>query len=123
MERQVDETLTDRVRAILNDDPNVAEIRMFGALCFTLNGNMMVCTMKDGSLLVRVGEHGQEAALKRPGAALMAMGGRTMGGFIVVDEAALTDVALGEWIAEATRLVGPMPVKKKDPPKPKKKSG
>ena len=48
--------LADRIRGVLSDDPNVAEIRMFGGICFTLNGNMLVGTMKDGNLLARVGE-------------------------------------------------------------------
>lgn len=118
----MDETLADRVRHIIGEDPNVAEIRMFGGLCFTLNGNMLVGTIKDGSLLVRVGEEGHEAALKRPGAAAMEMGGRTMKGFITVDPMTLEDRPLREWIAYATDFVGPMPPKKKDASKPRKKS-
>ena len=41
--------LPDRIRSEIGDDPNVGEIRMFGGICFTLSGNMLVGTMKGGS--------------------------------------------------------------------------
>ena len=34
--------LVDRIRAVLSEDPNSGEMRMFGGTCFTLNGNMLV---------------------------------------------------------------------------------
>lgn len=105
--------LPDRVRSIIGDDPNIGEIRMFGGICFMLNGNMLVGTMKNDTLLVRVGAEGMDAALARPAAARMDMAGRTMSGFVVVDGAALDDAALRGWIATATTVVGPMPPKEK----------
>lgn len=115
----MDDTLADCVRQIIGEDPNISEIRMFGGLCFMLNGNMLAGVMKDGSFLVRVGDEGHDAALKRPGAASMSMGGRTMKGFITVDPIVLENGPLREWIAYATDFVGRMPVKT---PKPSKKS-
>lgn len=108
-----DQLLADRIRTIVGEDPNVGEIKMFGGICFMLNNNMLVCSMKDESLLVRVGEARQPDALKQPGAALMDMGGRQMKGYVVVDAAALNDKALRRWIATATDFVGPMPPKEK----------
>jgi hypothetical protein len=107
------EKLENRIRAVLGDDPNVAEIRMFGGLCFTLNGNMLVGTMKDGGLLARVGEGQEAAALAMPGAARMNFTGREMKGFVIVSEDRLDDAALSRWIAMASTFVGPMPVKAK----------
>lgn len=109
----MDSSLADRVREVIGDDPNIAEIRMFGGLCFMLNGNMLVCTMKVGDLLVRVGEAGIEAAAVRAGASRMKMGERDMKGYVVVDAETLDDAALRRWIAEATAFVGPMPPKDK----------
>ena len=86
---------------------------MFGGICFTLNGNMLVGSMKDNALLVRVGPEGMQAALRRPGAVRMDMGGRTMNGFVVVDATEIDDDALRDWIATATAVVGPMPPKEK----------
>ncbi len=119
--KPVDETLADRVRAAIGDDPNVAEIRMMGGLCFTLNGNMLVGTMKGDNLLVRVGEQGHSAALARPGAGPMAFTGRAMKGFVIVAGAFLDDAALREWVATATAFVGPMPAKKPGSKKPAKR--
>lgn len=113
----MDSSLADRVREVIGDDPNIAEIRMFGGLCFMLNGNMLVCTMKAGDLLVRVGEGGIEAAARRPGASRMKMGAREMKGYVVVDADALDEASLRQWIADATSVVGPMPPKVKKPTK------
>lgn len=108
--------LAERIRAEIGDDPNVGEIRMFGGICFTLNGNMMVGTMKDGTLLVRVGDTREAAALARPGATPMTFTGRTTKGYVIVAAEALGDDALREWIAMASAHVGPMPPKQKKPP-------
>ncbi len=109
----MDNELADRIRAIIGDDPNVGEIRMMGGLCFTLNGNMLVGVMKSGHLLARVGEDRNETALAMPGASPMAMGGRTMKGFVNVSADVLEGEALREWIAVCTAFVGPMPAKQK----------
>ncbi|RLP24823.1 RNA methyltransferase [Mesorhizobium sp. YM1C-6-2] len=103
--------LAERIRARLGGDPNVGEIRMFGGICFTLNRNMLVGTMKDGTLLARVGEEQEEAALAKPGASRMNFTGREMKGFIIVAQGALDDKALKGWIAMATSYVGALPPK------------
>ena len=105
--------LADRIRGVLSDDPNIAEIRMFGGICFTLNGNMLIGTMKDGTMLARVGESREKEALAKPGASRMKFTGREMKGYIVVAEDALDDAGLRNWIALATAEVGPMPPKVK----------
>lgn len=105
--------LADRIRAAVKDHPNIGEIRMFGGLCFTLNGNMLVGTMKDGGLMARVGEEQDAAALAKPGAEPMAFTGRTMKGFIIVSADELSDDALRDWISMAMAYVGPMPPKVK----------
>jgi len=105
--------LADRIRAMIGGHPHGGEIRMFGGICFTLNGNMLVGTMKDGELLARVGD-GQEAeALAKPGARRMNFTGREMKGFVMVAADELSDEALGEWISMATAYVGALPPKKK----------
>lgn len=109
--------IADRIRSVLAGDPNTGEIRMFGGLCFTLNGNMLVGTMKDGGLMARVGEEREAEALKRPGAARMNFTGREMKGFVIVDPAHLDDQALSGWIALATAYVGALPPKAAKPRK------
>ncbi|RST82433.1 RNA methyltransferase [Aquibium carbonis] len=106
--------LAERIRSILEGDPNVGEIRMFGGVCLTLNGNMLVGSMNRGDLLVRVGAEREAEALARPGASRMDFSGRRMTGFVVVaNDAVAEDHALAGWIATATAFVGPLPEKLK----------
>jgi hypothetical protein len=109
----MDTELAERIHAEIGDDPNVSEIRMFGGICFTLNGNMFCGTMKGGDLLVRVGEDQASAALALPGTSRMNFTGREMKGFVIVEAKTLDQRALKEWIAMASTFVGPMPPKKK----------
>ena len=49
-----DETLAERIRQALARRKNVEEKKMFGGICFLLNGNMLVGVWKD-SLIARLG--------------------------------------------------------------------
>jgi hypothetical protein len=106
------EELSERIRDLLPGEEHVREQKMFGAMCFMLNGNMLVAPLKDGSLLVRTGKDGMDAALRRPGTSLMKMNGRRMNGFVVVSgDAVEDDSALGEWIDVARAFVHTLPAK------------
>jgi TfoX/Sxy family transcriptional regulator of competence genes len=105
------EELSERVRT-LTPGLHLSEKKMFGGRCFMLAGNMLVCPMKPGSLLVRVGPHGYQPALERPGAQPMTMGARTMGGFVEVSGDVLEDDdVLLEWIELARSFVATLPPK------------
>ena len=78
-----DEELAERVRAALDDVKGVAEIKMFGGLCFTVDGNMAVGVSHD-DLLVRLSPDDGDAALAEPGVRLMEIGSRTSRGFLSV---------------------------------------
>ncbi len=109
-----DETLADRIRDQLGPTKNVAEIKMFGGLCFTVNGNMACGVMKDG-LLVRVPEDQFDKLLGEPGARTFdIMPGRTPKGFIVIDAKAVsTKPNLKKWVARSVAVASAMPPKKK----------
>ena len=113
----VDEDLAERMRAVLGTTGAVREVRMFGGLCFMLNGNMLAGTSKRG-LLVRVGKDRHSNALARPGAKPMEMAGRSMDGYIFVDPAPRVERALREWLELAVAFVETLP-----PKPPKSKSG
>ncbi|HEY1431191.1 MAG TPA: TfoX/Sxy family protein [Stellaceae bacterium] len=106
----VDEDLAERMRAALAGTGAVREVRMFGGLCFMLNGNMLAGTSKRG-LLVRVGQDQQSVALARPGAKRMEMTGRPMEGYISVDPPPPDDQALRDWLALAVAFVNTLPPK------------
>ncbi|SEP97981.1 Transcriptional regulator of competence genes, TfoX/Sxy family [Devosia sp. YR412] len=106
------EDLSDRIRDLLPPMLPLSEKKMFGGRCFMLAGNMLVCPMKDGSLLVRVGKEGYEEALALPGASKMDMGERTMAGFVAVSGDVLEDEnVLQGWIGRARAFVDTLPPK------------
>ena len=104
------ENLVVAVRSALANVGTVREVRMFGAIGFLLNGNLLLGASGRG-LLVRVGKDGQRDALSRPGARPMVMRGRTMHGYIRVDPQALDERAVGSWVQLAVGFVKTLPRK------------
>jgi hypothetical protein len=70
-----DEELAQTLRDALARLEGVAERKMFGGLCFLLNGNMLCGTYRDRGMF-RVGKENAAAALALPHVAPMAMTGR-----------------------------------------------
>ena len=111
-----DEDLAERVRAMLDDVKGVAEIKMFGGLCFTVGGNMAVGVSHD-DLLVRMSPDDGDAALTEPGVRLMEIGSRTSRGFLAVSpEATETNRKLHAWIDRGVAFAASLP-----PKQPKRK--
>jgi hypothetical protein len=105
--------LADRMRTQTRDYAGAGEIRMFGGVCFTLNGNMHCCAMRDGNGLFRVGPEQEGEALAR-GASMMVHGGRAMKGFVIVSADQLgEEQALKDWVALAANFTETLPPKKK----------
>jgi hypothetical protein len=114
--------LVARVREALVALP-VTEQKMFGGVCFMLNGNMLVGASPRG-LMVRVGKDGHERAIARPHAKPMEQGGRTMAGYIVVaNEGIARKRDLDSWLALAVTHVGTLPAKEKKQPAKTRKAG
>ena len=104
--------LAERIRAVLPARVHCLEKKMFGGIAFMYQGNMLVAPLKDGGMLARVGKDGMEEALALPGASVMDMGGRSMGGFVVVSGDALEDDDdLREWLQRCLRFVQTLPQK------------
>jgi hypothetical protein avisC_04022 len=98
--------LVQRVRALVDDEPDVREVSMFGGRAIMVNDKMVVSAGKTGDLLVRVAAGRHEALLGEPGAAQARMGaGRGMGpGWITVaPEAVAADGRLAFWVEVAMR--------------------
>lgn len=85
-----DEGLAQILRDALADRSGVVEKRMFGGLCFMLDGNML-CGVHKGGGMFRVGPDNIAAALTVEGARPMAFTGRPMKGFVDVTEEAVED--------------------------------
>ena len=106
-----DEGLAQRIRDALRGTAHIGEKKMFGGVCFTLGGHMLVGVVKD-SLMARIGEDAEPAALSRKGARPMDFTGKPMKGYIFVDGAGIAeDQDLEGWIALAKAFVGTLPAK------------
>jgi hypothetical protein len=88
----------------------LGEKRMFGGICFTLRGNMLCGSGKNGYMF-RVDRARQAEAERLPGARPVVMRGRAMQGFFWVDPDACDARALGRWLALAEDYVGKLPAK------------
>jgi len=85
-----DEGLAELIRTDLADHSAVEEKRMFGGLCFMLNGHMLCGVHKKGGMF-RVGKPRHSAALAIEGVSELTFTGRKMGGLVDVTGAAMAD--------------------------------
>ncbi len=94
-----DEKLTDRVREVIAArEKNIEEKKMFGGLCFMVNDKMCV-GVQENNLMLRIAPEKFEEALEKEGCRPMEFGGRTMTGFVYVDESVLnTKKKLETWM-------------------------
>lgn len=98
-------------RDALADVAGVTEKKMFGGLCFLLNGNMLCGVHKDGGM-ARVGKDLEAAALELDGVDPLSFTGRKMGGLVEMTEVALEDDSIREVVLSlALEFVGEMPAK------------
>ncbi|WP_340149227.1 TfoX/Sxy family protein [uncultured Sneathiella sp.] len=104
------EHTADLLRSALGSRTGISEKKMFGGVCFLLNGNMLCGTGED-RFMFRVGKENEAEALEMPGAEPMVHGGRRMGGFVWVDAGEAIETGLERWTALALRFVGSLPPK------------
>jgi hypothetical protein len=79
-----DETLARRVREALAGEATLEEIKMFGRLCFKINGNM-ACGVKDDDLVVKCAPERYDGLLAKPSAKEFDF--RPMRGILMVEPA------------------------------------
>jgi len=83
------EQLADRVRAYLAEtNTDLSEKRMFGGLCFMVDGKMCICVEKD-RLMIRIDPAAYERLLEEGECYPMDFTGKPMKGYVYVDEEAL----------------------------------
>jgi len=106
-----DEKLAGRVRAALARRKAVAEIKMFGGLCFTLRGNMC-CGVLGADLVAKFDKEEHERMLKEPGVRPFDFAKRPMRGIVYVSAAAVkTPAALKKWVDRCVAHAGTLPPK------------
>lgn len=108
-----DEALADRIRGLLDDEPELTEMRMFGGLAFLVGGNMAVAASGQGGLLVRVDPTQSDSIAKKSGAREMEMRGRPMQGWLLVDPGHLrTTRQLAKWVELGMAYARALPQKR-----------
>jgi hypothetical protein len=108
-----DETLAARIRDTLSGKKGVEEKKMFGCVCFLLNGNALAGVWKD-RLIARLGPDEGEAALREQHVRDFDITGRPMRNWVAVEpEGVEGDDQLPDWIQRAVKFVGALPAKEK----------
>lgn len=104
-----DEKLAQDMRKFLSKMKGISEKKMFGGICFFLNGNMY-CGVEVGRYMFRVGKQLESEAVSR-GAEVVAFNGRRMGGLVWVDEALSRGKDIQPWLKLAKQFVSTLPAK------------
>ena len=106
-----DKKLAERVRKELGRLKAVAEINMFGGLCFTLRGNMC-CGILNDDLVLRVAPDLAKKYLAEPHVRPMDFTGRPMKNFLYVGPKGYrTAPALKKWIKRSLDFAASLPPK------------
>jgi TfoX/Sxy family transcriptional regulator of competence genes len=107
-----DEDLANRIRELLGTEKGVTEKKMFGGLAFLIGGNMAVAASGQGGLMVRCDPDETDALLKKPHARLFEMRGRSMAGWLRVDdEGVRTKRQLEPWVRRGVAYARSLPAK------------
>jgi TfoX N-terminal domain len=107
-----DAELAERIRAVVRDEPDRTEKRMFGGLAFLIAGNMAVSASSQGGLLLRVDPAMTRSLVREPQVRRLEMRGRAMDGWLRVDvEALADDDDLRRWVGHGVRYARSLPPK------------
>lgn len=105
------ETLASRIGEVLGKRRGITQKKMFGSICFFLNGNICVGVWKN-SLIARLGPEQAAAAWKQPHVGEFDVTGRPMNGWaMIAPEGTETDRQLCDWIEQAVSFVRTLPHK------------
>lgn len=103
--------LADRIRVVLGRLGDFSERKMFGGLCFMVNGHMC-CGIVKSDLMLRLTPATATAALHEPHTRPMDFTGKPIKSMIYVDAASIdSDTSLERWVRTAERVTRAMPTK------------
>jgi hypothetical protein len=106
-----DHDLAARLRDALARTTGVTEQKMFGCVCFLLDGNALAGVWTD-RLITRLGPGEGEAALREPHVREFDITGKPMRNWIAVEpEGVEDDDQLKDWIERAVKFVRTLPRK------------
>src|SRR6476620_2866081 len=99
-----DESLAARIREVLARKRGVEEKKMFGCICFLLNGNALAGVWKN-RLIARLGPDEGDSARREPHVRAFDITGRPMRNWVAVEPQGVEDAHLKEWIERAIKFV------------------
>jgi TfoX/Sxy family transcriptional regulator of competence genes len=106
-----DAALDERVDGLLRGRPGYVAKKMFGGKGYLCRGNLAAGLMGD-ELIVRLARPDGEAALSEPGVRRFRVGGRTMGGWVLVSPDVLEhDADLRDWLDRGWAHAASLPPK------------
>ena len=105
-----DESLAARIREVLARKRGVEEKKMFGCVCFLLNGNALAGVWKN-RLIARLGPDEGESALREPHVRAFDITGRPMRNWVAVEPEGVEDDQLNGWLERALKFVKALPKK------------
>ena len=105
--------LAERIRRLVDGDPDLTEKKMFGGLAFLICGNMAVAASGQGGVMVRVDPAQSDALVATTTATVVEMRGRPMPGWLHVSSGdLLAEDALAAWVDRGTRYARTLPPKR-----------
>ncbi len=106
-----DERLVERIRKLVAHRRGVTEKKMFGGVCFMVNGNM-ACGVAKEDLVLRLGEDGSADALQQKHARPMDFTGKPMKSMVYVAPAGIrTEASLRRWVERGIGFARTLPAK------------
>ena len=105
-----DEALAARIRDALARKKNIEEKKMFGCICFFLNGNALAGVWKN-RLIARLGPDEGELAMLEPHVRAFDITGRPMRNWVAVEPEVVEDDQLKDWIERTVKFVKTLPAK------------
>ncbi|RPH51277.1 MAG: TfoX family protein [Desulfobacteraceae bacterium] len=106
-----DKGLAQRVKELLEEEPGFNEKKMFGGICFLMNGNMAYGILNE-DLIVRVGPVNYDRMLKSPHVRKFDITGRPMKGWVMIScEGYESDKDLAGWIRQGKQYALSLPPK------------
>lgn len=107
------DSLVFRIRQVVARRRDMTEKKMFGGVCFLLNGNICVGVWRN-SLIARLGAEQEDTALSEPYVKKMDVTGKPMKGWVLVEpDGVESDAQLSRWIEQAIEFVSTLPSKQK----------
>jgi TfoX/Sxy family transcriptional regulator of competence genes len=104
------EPLDTRISDILTKWQNITRKKMFGGVCYLMNGNMLGGVYKN-FLIIRLGTENPQNIFKKPYVKAFDITGRPMKGWVMVESKGYEGKKLAHWLEQARDFVATLPEK------------